>query len=529
MVEEGAHILDIFSQFITNGIFKALFDNWSYHDLDSRLGAFLVPRFLETMTSDLLGHLGPSADRHSELLRMSQRLIAASRVPLEFHDAMTLREIAMCDVRAPHPACATEDERQSLKKCLFYSSTLCAQFCESLETLNDVLVIFLYENFLLYSLHLGDQSFQTWRRLNDAINAMFAHGLHQKLDGDLHTPLFLIELRKHIFGRVYASDISFAVFLGRPPRVSQRYCIIHRPLDLKADAYEMTGEALEEELAHLDQHEWNTSSEVRLHVVLRWSVTMCKIREEMLEAILGSQVTDRQQLIRTLRIKVENAWNELPEYLTITASDIWARNRPGTVVDRLYLIRLFYLQAVFFIELTASIHGNVDNDTLYIISSDLLSWVNEAMLRRERLSKLGLSSLAWRAVTCGLPAAATLAKYMIPGSPQPSRKWRDANAFAKVIQDLSVFIRHMNYLHEPGDANYEIFRQAKAVLQRVIATRLDPHTLLEERELQTCPTPIFPPDMLSIDQWVLRPEFWMEFEHPVVFDTISHPDTQNID
>ncbi|RSL88087.1 hypothetical protein CEP51_001930 [Fusarium floridanum] len=419
------------------------------------------------MTSDLLGHLGPSADRHSELLRMSQRLIAASRVPLGFHDAMTLREIAMCDVRAPHPACANEDERQSLKKCLFYSSTLCAQFCESLETLNDVLVIFLYENFLLYSLHLGDQSFQTWRRLNDAINAMFAHGLHQKLDGDLHTPLFLIELRKHIFGRVYASDISFAVFLGRPPRVSQRYCIIHRPLDLKADAYEMTGEALEEELAHLDQHEWNTN--------------------------------------------------------------IWARNRPGTVVDRLYLIRLFYLQAVFFIEWTASIHGNVDNDTLYIISSDLLSWVNEAMLRRERLSKLGLSSLAWRAVTCGLPAAATLAKYMIPGSPQPSRKWRDANAFAKVIQDLSVFIRHMNYLHEPGDANYEIFRQAKAVLQRVIATRLDPHTLLEERELQTCPTPIFPPDMLSIDQWVLRPEFWMEFEHPVVFDTISHPDTENID
>jgi hypothetical protein len=61
------------------------------------LGAFLVPRFLETMTSDL-GHLGPSGDRHSELLRMSQRLIAASRVPLEFHDAMTLREFVDCHV-----------------------------------------------------------------------------------------------------------------------------------------------------------------------------------------------------------------------------------------------------------------------------------------------------------------------------------------------------------------------------------------------------------------------------------------------
>jgi hypothetical protein len=107
-------------------------------------------------------------------------------------------------------------------------------------------------------------------------------------------------------------------------------------------------------------------------------------------------VTLTLEIRRKLRVQIEDAWNSLPTYLTVPASEVWARGRSADKVDSLYMIRLIYLQAVFLVEWAATIHGTADIDALYIISGDLLAWVNEAMIRRERLNMLGLSSLAWR-------------------------------------------------------------------------------------------------------------------------------------
>jgi hypothetical protein len=97
-----------------------------------------------------------------------------------------------------------------------------------------------------------------------------------------------------------------------------------------------------------------------------------------------------------MRVQIENAWNELPVFLAVPPAEVWRRDRTEKEVDSLYMIRLIYLQAVFLVEWAATIHGIADIDALCIIAGDLLSWVNKALVRRDRLNKLGLRSLAWR-------------------------------------------------------------------------------------------------------------------------------------
>lgn len=231
-------------------------------------------------------------------------------------------------------------------------------------------------------------------------------------------------------------------------------------------------------------------------------------------------------------MEAENAWNELPSHLAVPAAQVWARGRAGDKVDNMYLIRLFYLQAVFLIEWTATIHGIADADALLIVSGDLLSWVNAALLRRERLANSRLSSLAWRVrflpmnmtsfakvslfemnqvAAFGLPAAGALARCIMPGSPQPSRAWQNTIAQTKIVRDLSILIGHMDHLYEPGDGNYKLFCQAQKVLESVIGTVIrqpatdQDESLLQNDLEQATPAPFDESDM---DSWLLRPEFW---------------------
>jgi hypothetical protein len=221
-------------------------------------------------------------------------------------------------MRTPGPVFATETECRALRKSLVDACGSCATICVSADMPNDVFVIFLFEIFLFNSVYYGDQSeivtapqlfhdaisdlnagFQTWQRLNDAISAALTLGLHQRLDRDPEVPVFLVQLRKHIFARIYSLDISFAVFLGRPPRISKRMCMIHVPLDLHEEAYRVAdGASMNEHLAELDGEGWNVKGEVRMLSVLRWSVKTSAIREEILEAMLGQDIKDRQHIIR---------------------------------------------------------------------------------------------------------------------------------------------------------------------------------------------------------------------------------------
>lgn len=69
--------------------------------------------------------------------------------------------------------------------------------------------------------------------MGDVASSLFALGYHEKIEeATSNIPLFVAELRRTIFARVYAADKSLAIFLGRPPRVVKAFCTFHLPANL---------------------------------------------------------------------------------------------------------------------------------------------------------------------------------------------------------------------------------------------------------------------------------------------------------
>lgn len=133
--------------------------------------------------------------------------------------------------------------------------------------------------------------------MNDAAGALLAAGLHENAQQGHNAAFFLCEVRKRIISRLYGIDVSLATFLGRPPRMSKRFCCINFPLDIDENMYSITGDDLNRELGKLDQDGWNTQGHIRMGAVLRWSTTTAMIREDTLELLLGQNVSNVQQRI----------------------------------------------------------------------------------------------------------------------------------------------------------------------------------------------------------------------------------------
>lgn len=70
--------------------------------------------------------------------------------------------------------------------------------------------------------------YSCWRRMGDLTSSLYALGLHEKVDED-SLPGFIAELRKTCLARIYCLDKDLAIFLGRPPRVTNNYCHFQVP------------------------------------------------------------------------------------------------------------------------------------------------------------------------------------------------------------------------------------------------------------------------------------------------------------
>jgi len=129
-------------------------------------------------------------------------------------------------------------------------------------------------------------------------------GLHQDIKADGDVPFFLAELRKLTFAAIYSADKDVATFLGRPPRISHRYCNLQLPLDL--EFHQVVAERGDLRLLSnkFDEKGWNWDGVLSWATFARARLLMSFIREDVLELSLGFSVTDLQQrsgLVRTLR------------------------------------------------------------------------------------------------------------------------------------------------------------------------------------------------------------------------------------
>lgn len=128
--------------------------------------------------------------------------------------------------------------------------------------------------------------------MGDLSTAVFALGLHEGIEANDRVPFYLAELRKREFCLAYSVDKLISTFLGRPPRITRRYCKFQLPAYL-SDEEIIADEATRElALSKLDSHGWSTEG-VFCRVLWTRSWMLRSIhREEILELYLGTDVDD---------------------------------------------------------------------------------------------------------------------------------------------------------------------------------------------------------------------------------------------
>lgn len=168
--------------------------------------------------------------------------------------------------------------------------------------------------------------YMSWQRTGELIDTIVALGLHQGNPVDHQTPFFLSEMRKKVFIAAYGRDKQVATFLGRPPRLSHRYCKMELPLDLTNNELFLEGPELSAVLANLDADGWNTTRNLHRTTWQRVWVQHCRIREDILEIALGTEDDNILLQAEQVRLKMDRLNNSFPDFMRIKPEDLLSEN-----------------------------------------------------------------------------------------------------------------------------------------------------------------------------------------------------------
>lgn len=223
-------------------------------------------------------------------------------------------------------------DRHTFAERMRKASEYCLCFCYECEVLNDAYISFMYEDLILVECLEGESAYAAWQRTGEVCDAIVAMGIHQGNCVNANTPFWLSQYRRKIFVAAYARDKVYATFLGRPPRLSYRYCKMELPLDLSDAQLFLEGPELEAVIASLDSNGWNTSGNIGRKTWLRVWFQHCKLREEILEIALGSDDDDILGRTQLVRQKLDALHKTYPAFVQITPEEVLKRSN-GQAVD----------------------------------------------------------------------------------------------------------------------------------------------------------------------------------------------------
>ncbi|TKA77154.1 hypothetical protein B0A49_03641 [Cryomyces minteri] len=366
--------------------------------------------------------------------------------------------------------------RKTLARKMFSASDACLAICNELEVLNDMYLCLLYENSVLTALTKGDANPVAWQRSGELASALIAMGLHQEIKVNKDTPLFLAELRKKTFISAYGQDKSVATFLGRPPRLSARYCLLQPPLALSDTQVLSEGAELEAALASLDDDGWSKNGEMNRCTLMRAWLRFSRIREEILEISLGVSNEDialqAEFVIREVGRRSEQMWAALPAYLRFDPDTIWQSGMAPISVIFLIAIYTDYLHNGFLLQRALIKRIKTDTQRLIPIARQMLGLVLTTWSKRDYLRDFQ-GDMVYILSTHGLPSAGVLAVELLKQE-QSHHVSQEILPRSEAIQDLSVFIAALASLG-PGEGNYAACEQGRRALKRILDKILSPN------------------------------------------------------
>ena len=333
----------------------------------------------------------------------------------------------------------------------------------------------------------------SYQRSGELINALIAMGLHGEIKVDKNTPFFMTRLRQRALIQAYASDSSLATFLGRPPRISYRFCILESPPDLDDSVFLLEGDSWKEALNELDENGWNTTGRISRQTWLKALIDIAKSREDILEMNLTRLSPD--ELLRKaekIRQRADEQFARFPKFIQQEWTNPWYEQRfPGPALRTLFVVcfRLGYLSNDLLLQRILVKRAGADHWTLVQIARGLFKEVLKFVSRAD-LTRDFQIDLSWILVSHGIRSAAIvsvqlLRQEMFNGSPSEHRLPR-----SETIQDLSVFASCLGAI-DRDDGNYSVCDQGQRVIRKILDKILE--------------LPARPPAQTQVDQFNQNP------------------------
>ena len=124
------------------------------------------------------------------------------------------------------------------------------------------------------------------------IASIFALGYHEDIESKPKPARFLVELRKTVFASTYSSDKNVSIFLGRPLRMSKRFCHFQSPRCPLADLDSFSADSQD----GIDY--WKPDACMSYGAEARWSALCASVKEEILELLFDRYRSNCHERVR---------------------------------------------------------------------------------------------------------------------------------------------------------------------------------------------------------------------------------------
>ncbi|KAJ5249133.1 hypothetical protein N7468_000584 [Penicillium chermesinum] len=292
--------------------------------------------------------------------------------------------------------------RRELAHLAMSATETCLRFCNEAGVLNDTLSWLVEQHTYCMTLIHGDR------------------GLNQSSSDAADDPFWLIQIRRRLMGHAFSCDKQLATFLGRPPRISWRFCNISLPLDLAFSDIIAQPAVRDMALRNLDSDGWNTKESDTQAIWLRVGLIMGPVRESILELSLSQEVRDLPQRIEELVQRSHSCWASLPAFVRqIQYSEACVRVAGRSRTVFLGQLHLDYMYNQFLLYLILSKRSNIWSADLIQVSHEILSAILRQIDNRVKAMTLG-PELSWIMSFFGLPVAGVLSIELVRRIPSLS-------------------------------------------------------------------------------------------------------------
>ncbi|KAJ4422207.1 hypothetical protein N0V82_003177 [Gnomoniopsis sp. IMI 355080] len=356
-------------------------------------------------------------------------------------------------------------------------SEKCLVFCRYCEVLEDSFIWLLLEYSTLIQAIKGDRHYSSYRASGEACSAVIAMGLHQAIKPSEKVPFFLAELRKAAFLSTYYGEISLATCLGRPPRLSYRYCNIDPPLDLTQAQLNQNGEVLAATLASLDENGYNTSGTIQSNTTVRAWVRFVMLREDVVDLALGSY--SREEIFaraKSIQEKTEMHIDSLPAWLRRLYREplelMERRNLKPLQLVQIGALRTGSQAIEILLQRVLIRKTGASSERLTLAARKVFRDVLQITSRHDFASLFQASYNAYL-YGHGLRSAAIVAVELLKQEMLPVYPTNPLLPRSETIQDLAIFAARLATV-EPSDVSSNLCKQGNRVISKILDRILSP-------------------------------------------------------